>query len=217
VPAATAEPTTPSYGPGTIFYTIDAGTSLYLAKTSPTSSQGEVLDPTTPQNSTCSGSEAKTLVGDSFPLFYRSHCSARGPSECPSPDGQFKIVIWGQGSDVQLTVRRASDGEIAQATYNGRLNNDEGIVWAPDSQNFYFVIGNELHRASPHEPGYQPVANEVTDFQLSPDGSMAMYLKPVGAVGAYDIMVVNATGARGTPVNVTNAPDTTKMCPRWGR
>ena len=125
--------------------------------------------------------------------------------------------MWGKGDDRQLTVRRVSDGEIVQATYNGRLNNDEGIVWSPDSQYFYFVIGQELHRASPHEAGYQPIASEVYGFQLSPDGAMVMYLKPVGTSGAYDIMVVNAAGPRGEPVNVTNAPDTKKMCPRWGR
>jgi serine/threonine protein kinase len=215
VPSPTVKPTLPPYG--TIYYTIDAGTSLYLAKTSPTSSQGEVLDPTTSGNSTCSSGEAKTVAGDSYPLFYRTHCSARAPSECQSPDKQFKVVVWGKGDDRQVTVRRTSDDETVQTTYNGRLNNDEGIVWSPDSQYFYFVIDQELHRAGPYEGGYQPIASDVYGFQLSPDGSMVMYLKPVGASGAYDIMVVNAKGPRGEPTNVTNAPDTKKMCPRWGR
>jgi hypothetical protein len=46
---------------------------------------------------------------------------------------------------------------------------------------------------------------------------MIMYLKPVGALGNYDIMVVNATGPRGEPVNVTNVSDIQKQCPRWVR
>jgi serine/threonine protein kinase len=214
-PVATAKPTSPPFG--TIYYTIDAGASLYLAKTDQSSPQGEVLDPTTRDNSTCTGAEAKTIAGATYGLYVRTHCSARAPSECLSPDGQFKVVVWGKGDDRQLTVRRTSDDETVQATYNGRLNNDEGIVWSLDSQYFYFVIGQELHRASPYEAGYQPVANEVYNFQLSPNGQMVLYLKPVGAVGAYDVMVVNATGARGEPINVTNAPDTQKMCARWGR
>ena len=219
VPVATAEPTAQPQpgGQGSIFYTVDAGSSLYLARTSPSSTQGEVLDPTSSENSTCSGAEARTLAGDTYPLFLRAVCSPRPPSECISPDKQFKVVIWGSGSDVQLTVRRMSDGELVQATYNGRLSGEEGIVWSYDSQYFYFMIDRELHRASPHEGGYQPVASDVYEYQLSPDSSMIMYLKPVGSVGAYDIMVVNARGPRGEPVNVTNAPDTQKRCARWGR
>jgi hypothetical protein len=30
-------------------------------------------------------------------------------------------------------------------------------------------------------------------------------------------MVINATGPRGELVNVTNAPDIEKLCPRWAR
>jgi serine/threonine-protein kinase len=217
VPVATAEPTAQSYGPGTIFYTIDTGSSLYLAKTSPSSTQGEVLDVTSSGNSTCSGAEASTLTGEKFPLLVRSYCSPRAPSECPSPDGQWKVVVWGSGSDMQLTVRSTSDSSVVHATYNGRLSGDEGILWSYDSQYFYFMVDKELHRASPHEGGYQPVASDVYDYQLSADSSMIMYLKPVGSAGAYDVMVVNARGPRGEPVNVTNAPDTQKRCARWGR
>jgi predicted Ser/Thr protein kinase len=202
---------------GAIFYTIEAGTSLYLARTSPTSSQGEVIDPTSSEYSTCTGNEAKTLTGQSFPLYYGYRCNVMSPQECRSPDGQYKVVIWGSAGSYQVTVQRISDGEIVQATYNGPLNNKEPLTWSSDSRYFYFVIGNELHRASPYEAGYQPVAADVRGYYLSPDGAMVVYLKPVGAVGAYDVMVVNATGPRGEPVNVTNAPETVKKCARWGR
>ena len=48
---------------------------------------------------------------------------------------------------------------------------------------------------------------------LSPDGSTILYRLPVGTVGAYDVMVINADGTG--PHNVTNAPETYKVCARW--
>jgi hypothetical protein len=215
----TSVPTSPPTiaATGAIFYTIETGTSLYLARTSPTSSQGEVIDLTSSEYSTCTGNEAKTLTGQSFPLYYGYRCNVMSPQECRSPDGQYKVVIWGSAGSYQVTVQRISDGEIVQATYNGPLNKKEPLTWSSDSRYFYFVIGNELHRASPYEAGYQPVVAGVEGYYLSPDGTMALYLKAVGAAGGYDVMVVNTIGPRGEPVNVTNAPDTVKKCARWGR
>ena len=91
------------------------------------------------------------------------------------------------------------------------------MMWSPDSRYFYFALNRELHRASPYETGYQAIASDIYHPFLSPDGSMVMYLKPAGAAGGYDIMVINATGPRGELTNVTNAPDIEKLCPRWAR
>jgi hypothetical protein len=103
---------------------------------------------------------------------------------------------------------------MVHAVYNGSLNNREPILWAPDSSRFYFTIKNTLHQASPYSGGYQPVIPVAHESYLSPDGSMILYLKPVGTVGAYDIWVTDANGSY--ELNVTNAPETYKLCARWG-
>jgi serine/threonine protein kinase len=228
-PVPTARPTlnvtltpTPPPGPvlgsGTILYTIQTDVGYYLAKTSPTMSQGELVGPTTYANSTCSDTGvAKTLDGGSFNLYYGYSCGVGKLVECGSPDGQYKVVIWKQESTYSMSIRRTSDDTIIAATYEGPLDSSIPIMWSPDSRFFYFGINKELHRASPYEAGYQAVAAEVHQPFVSPDGSMILYLKPVGTLGNYDIMVVNATGPRGEPVNVTNVSDIQKLCPRWVR
>ena len=104
---------------------------------------------------------------------------------------------------------------MVEAIYEGPLNDSEPILWAPDSSHFYFTIKHTLHQASPHSAGYQPVIPIAYEPYLSPDGSMILYTQPVGTVGAYDVWVANADGSN--PRNVTNAPETYKMCARWGR
>ena len=79
---------------------------------------------------------------------------------------------------------------------------------------FYFTIRDTLHSAAPESAGYQPVIPSVREPYLSPDGSMILYLQPVGTVGAYDVWVANADGSN--PHNVTNVPGTYKECARWG-
>ena len=229
-PIPTARPTlnvtltpTPPPGPvlgvGTILYTIQTDMGYYLAKTSPTSVQGELLGPTTYDNSTCSTSgAAKTLEGDAFNLYWGYRCGVAKLAECPSPDGKFKVILWKQDKQWSMSVRQVSDDSVVGPSYAGEdLSNQIQMMWSPDSRYFYFALNRELHRASPYEAGYQPVASDVYDPFLSPDGTMLLYQKPFGAGGGYDIMVINATGPRGEPTNVTNAPDTEKLCPRWAR
>jgi hypothetical protein len=208
----------PVFGTGTIFYTIQADVGYYLAQTNPTMSKGELIGLATYAQSTCSSEGvAKTLEGDTFNLYYGYRCGLSKIVECASPDGQYEVVLFKQEKNYMMSIRRASDEVIVAATYNGPLDSGIPIMWSPDSRYFYFGINKELHRASPYEAGYQAVAAEVNQPWLSPDGSMVLYLKPVGAAGVYDVMVVNATGPRSEPVNVTNAPDIQKLCPRWGR
>jgi serine/threonine protein kinase len=218
----TSEPTSaagPVLGAGTILYTIQTDMGYYLAKTSSTATKGELLGPTTYDNSTCSSSGvAKTLEGDLFNLYWGYRCGVAKLVECASPDGQYKIIIWREGKQWTLSVRQVSDDSTVGTSYAGEdLSNELQITWAPDSRYFYFGLQRELHRGSPLEAGYQAIASDVYQPSLSPDGSMMMFLKPSGAAGGYDIMVINATGARNEPTNVTNAPEIEKLCPRWVR
>jgi serine/threonine protein kinase len=209
-------PPVPVLGTGTILYTIQTDMGYYLAKTSPTMSQGELLDPVVYDQSTCSSSGVvKTLAGATYNLYYGYRCGLSKVVECASPNNQFEVVLFKEEKNYMMSIRRKSNGETVAVTYNGPLDSSIPIMWSPDSRYFYFGIDKQLHRASPYEAGYQAVAAEVNQPWLSPDGLMVLYLKPVGTVGAYDVMVVNTTGPRGEPINVTNAPDIQKLCPRW--
>jgi serine/threonine protein kinase len=200
---------------GRIFYTIEAGQTYYLASTDPSWSQGRVMNPAAYEQSTCSGgSTAKTLVGESVNLLYGYRCSISRVTECPSPDGEYKVTIWRHEDGYSMSVHRVSDNVQVHAVYDGQLNDREPILWAPDSSHFYFAIKHTLHRASPYAAGYEPVLPTAYEPYLSPDGSMILYLQPVGTVGAYDVWVANADGSN--PRNVTSAPEAYKMCARWG-
>jgi hypothetical protein len=200
---------------GRILFTIDAGGSYYLGSTDPSWSQGQVHDPISYDRSTCAGgATATTLAGQSVNLYYGSRCGVGYPKECPSPDGEFKVNLWLGGDGYAVTVVQISTGEQVQAPYTGRLNEAEPILWSPDSQYYYFTIGDTLHRASPFAAGYEPVIPYVREAYLSPDGSMVLWMQPVGTVGAYDIWVANVDGSNAH--NVTNAPETYKQCARWG-
>jgi serine/threonine protein kinase len=213
-PSPTSAPPPPGEA-GRIFYTIEAGPMYYLGTSDPSWSQGQVLNPIDYNNSTCAGgATATTLAGQSVNLYYGYRCGIGHPKECPSPDGVYKVVLWETDGIFSMGVHRASDNSLVQAIYNGPLNWNEPILWAPDSSRFYFTIKNTLHFAAPEEAGYQPVLPLAYEPYLSPDGSMIVYLQPVGTLGAYDIWVANADGSNAH--NVTNAPDTYKKCARWG-
>jgi hypothetical protein len=135
--------------------------------------------------------------------------------QCPSPDGEYNVTLYRDQGKYSMSVRRVSDGSLVHAIYTGSLNEEEPIIWAPDGSRFYFTIKHTLHQASPFSAGYQPVIPVAYDARLSPDGSMIIYMQPVGTVGAYDIWVSNTDGSN--PRNVTSAPETYKLCARWGR
>ena len=211
-PSPTSPPQTGDLGH--IFYTIKADSAYHLATTDSSWSQGKMVGAVAYENSTCGGSTATTLIGQSVNLFYGYRCNIGSPQECPSPNGEYKIVLWKTGSNYSLSIHQVSDGTVLQAIYDGPLNESEPILWAPDSSRFYFTIKQTLHQASPTAAGYQPVLPNAQEPYLSPDGSQILYLQPVGTVGAYDIWVANADGSNAH--NVTNAPATHKLCARWG-
>lgn len=216
-PSPSPTPTRVTPGPvGRILYTIDAGQkTYYLGTTDPSWTQGHPVEPVAYDQSTCAGgSVAKTLSGASYNIYYGDRCAISYPKDCYSPNGAYKVTIWKSGDDYSLSVYQTSDGTLLQATYSGPLNTKEPLFWLPDSSYFYFTIGHTLHRASPTIAGYQPVLPIAYEPYLSPDGSMILYLQPVGGVGAYDIWVANADGSNQH--NVTNASDIYKLCARWG-
>ena len=214
-PVAPTSTPPPSGQVGRILYTIEAGGTYYLGSTDPSWSQGQIIGPTTYEQSTCAGgATATTLEGQAFNLLYGYRCAIGSPQQCPSPDGKYKVTIWESAGDYSLGVYRLSDGTLVQATYDGPLNTHEPLLWSPDSARFYFTIDHTLHQASPHSAGYQPVAPIAYEPYLSPDGSMILYTQPVGTAGAHDLWVADTDGSN--PRNVTNAPGTYKLCARWG-
>jgi serine/threonine protein kinase len=211
----TTAPTAPSGQAGRVFYTIEAGDTYYLGSTDPGWSQGRVLEPIAYNQSTCAGgTRATTLAGQSVNLFYGYRCAVGSPQECPSPDGVHKVVLWEQRGNFSLSIYRVSDNQMLENIYNGSLNRDEPILWAPDSSRFYFTVDHTLHMARLGAAGYQPVLSTAYEPYLSPDGSMILYRLPVGTVGAYDVMVANYDGS--SQHNMTNAPEVYKSCARWG-
>jgi eukaryotic-like serine/threonine-protein kinase len=201
---------------GRIFYTIEAGSAYHLATTDPGWTQGRIIGPTSASLGTCSGQgAAKTLEGQSYNISYGYRCAMSFPKDCPAPDGVYKVMLWSEAGDYSLTVQRIADNSLVHSVYNGPINSQVPLLWAPDSAYFYFAIRQTLHRANTTGGGYNPVLPQAYDPYLSPDGSMIVYMQPVGTVGAYDVWLANADGSNAR--NVTNAPDTYKLCPRWGR
>jgi len=214
-PVPTAPPPPPGQV-GRIFYTIEADQAYYLASTDPSWSQGQIIGPIAYDQSTCAGgATVQTLAGQTFNLYYGYRCGVSFPKHCPAPNGERKVTIWESGGKYSLTIRQVSDDALIESIYNGPLNQREPILWAPDSSYFYFTVDQTLHRASPYSAGYRAVVPMAQQPYLSPDGSMILYIQPVGSVGAYDIWAANADGSNLH--NVTNAPETYKLCARWGR
>lgn len=202
---------------GRIFFTIDADPIQYLATTDPSWTQGQIVGATDKTGDTCTGgATARTLVGQTVNLYYgyEYRCTISHPKECPAPNGVYKVVLWETDGVFSMGVHRVDDNSFVRGIYDGPLNRYEPIIWAPDSSRFYFTINHTLHSASPEAAGYQPILPIAYETYMSADGSMFLYLQPVGAGGAYDIWVANTDGSNAH--NVTNAPDAFKVCARWG-
>lgn len=217
-PVAGQPTTPPSTEAGRIIFTVKSGSDYFLYSTDPTWGHMTEIGRTDWNNSTCPSNTPATLDGRSFNLYWPSRCTTGGIAECISPDGQYKVITNQLNGDSSVALWRASDNTSIRAYYQGPLNNNIGIVWAHHSQAFMFAVNRTVNRCLANTAGYIQVIPEIDTSwppQYSPDGSVIYYLKPVGSVGASDIFMVDANGNNAS--NLTNNPNTQKLCPRWQR
>jgi|GEM_PF-416278 len=220
-PGVTATPEMPTEGPvGRIIFTVQEGESYYLYSTDLAWSNPVEIGRTTYPNSTCPEGNlvARTMDGKEIPIKPVNVCKIAGTvGSCPAPNGQVKAntANMGDGNFV-VTLVRASDGAQLRAYYTGRLHIWSGLNWAPDSSHFLFTDQDMgVVRADVDKDGFRVVLTGKYNewpMQFTPDGSYLFYLKLVAGANA-DIFIVRSDGTGER--NITNAPISKKMCPRW--
>lgn len=208
----------PSTEAGRIVFTVKSGSDYFLYSTDPSWSYMSEIGRTDWNNSTCVSNTPATLDGRSLNLYWPSRCNIGGVAECLSPNGQYKVITNQLNGNFTLALWRVSDNTSLRYYYTGPLNSSIGIVWAYHSQAFMFTVNRTVNRGLVDADGYIQVIPEIDGTwppQYSPDGSLIYYLKPVGSAGASDIFVVDPNGSNAR--NLTNSPNTQKLCPRWQR
>ncbi len=203
---------------GRIVFTVKVGKTYSLYSTDPDWSNMVKIGDTDQDHSTCTrGDTATTLDGKTIRLREVNYCPiAATVGSCPSPNGAYKVntnrVAEGRFS---LSLWRVSDNKLMEGYYEGPLNIEAGINWAPDSSHFLFTIDQSVYRADVGQAGYRrviPFKSDAWPLQYTPDGEYVYYLKPVnGAIADIFIARPDGSGER----NLTNAPIAEKMCPRW--
>ncbi|MBN1933230.1 MAG: protein kinase [Anaerolineae bacterium] len=221
VPGATATPVMPASGEvGRIIFTVQEGDNYYLYSTDPAWSNPVEIGRTTYANSTCpeGNREVRTMDGKSIPIKAINVCLVAGTvGSCPAPNGAVKANTSNVGDgNFAVTLVRASDGQQLRSYYIGKLYIWSGLNWAPDSSHFLFTDQNMgVIRAEVDEDGYKVILGvKYNDWplQFTPDGSYVYYLKLVAGANA-DVFVIRSDGTGER--NITNAPISKKMCPRW--
>ncbi len=215
---ATVEAGEPPIGEvGRIVFTVQVDKLYYLYSTDPTWNKMVKIGDTDYGNSTCSGRNSTiTLDGITVNLRPVNKCDIAGTvGSCMSPNGQYKANTNQTANGFSVTLWRVSDNKIIEAYYEGPLNIAGGINWSPDSSHFLFTVNQSLYRCDVGKAGYYqviPFKDKDWPLQYSPDGSLVYYLKPVnGAIS--DIFAANPDGSNER--NLTNAPISIKLCPRW--
>ncbi|NHZ72162.1 MAG: protein kinase [Aquificales bacterium] len=162
-------------------------------------------------SNTC-GSPATTVTGESYNLYYGLFCNITGGIDvCPSPNGLYEVVVNGWVEDGSSISIRPPGTEDYTFVYQGSLDEGEGIRWSPTSDSFLFVTGDTINRAFPGGNYNQLVSPAYTPI-FSQDGSMILYLKPIGP-GVKDVFVSNSDGSNAR--NVTNVTTIDKRCHAW--
>ena len=117
-----------------------------------------------------------------------------------------------------IIVQTKGHGEwfsSSRRSFNPPRNIHPGINWAPDNSYFLFTDESSVYRADVGHAGiYRVIPSKDTQWPLqhNDDGSLVMYLKPVnGAIADVFVAAPDGSGER----NVTNAPISVKLCPRW--
>jgi hypothetical protein len=224
--ATPAPGTTPAAGSGSageigrIVFTVQEGETHYLYSTDPSWSNMVEIGKTNWANSTCAeGSNVvRTLDGKTINLHPIAICPVAGTvGSCESPNKQFKANTANIGGmDYAVTLLRTKDHKQIRSFYIGPLYIHSGIAWAPDSSHFLFTdMAMGVCRANVDRDGYSVViSNAYRDWpvQFSPDGSYVYFLRLVSGANA-DVFVARSDGTGQR--NLTNAPISNKMCPRW--
>jgi len=159
---------------------------------------------------TCS-SPATTVAGQSFTLYRGNFCFiGNGTDVCQSPNGQYEVITNAVPEGTSIVVR-PTGSETLTFIYQGSLDRAEGIRWSPASDAFLFVIGDAVQRGFPNGSFSQVIPTALNPI-FSPDGSLILYLKPIGA-GVRDVFVSNSDGSN--PRNLTNSNTIDKTCAVW--
>jgi serine/threonine protein kinase len=217
-PTATPELGAPSPGQiGRIVFTVQVGESYALYSTDPNWNKMVKIGDTDGAHSTCTdGNVAVTLDGITVNLRDVVRCQVAGTvGSCLSPNGEYKVNTNRKGDGVSITLWRISDDKMMEAYYQGPLNIDTGLNWAPDSSHFLFTVDSSVYRCDVGQAGYRviiPFKDNRWPLQYTGDGSQVFYLKPVSGAIA-DVFVANPDGTNER--NLTNSPIATKLCPRW--
>jgi hypothetical protein len=221
-PESTATPQVGEPAPGQIgriVFTVKVDETRYsLYTTDPAWTKAVKVGDTDWNNSTCieESTTAGTFDGTSLQLRPVERCQIAGTvGSCPSPDGKLKVNTNNMGDRFSVVLFNVTENRIQEAYYEGPLNIYVGLNWAPDSSHFLFTADSSVYRADVGRGGVYriiPVKDAEWPLQYSPAGDIIMYLKPVnGAIADVFVAQPDGSGER----NLTNAPISVKLCPRW--
>lgn len=161
-------------------------------------------------SNSCS-SPASTVTGQTFPLYLGNFCYiGTGTDVCTAPGGQYEVITNAVPEGNSIVVRPVGTQNLI-FVYQGIIDRAEGIRWSPSGDSFLFVVGDAVQRGFPNGSFSQVIPTAYNPI-FSPDGSLILYLKPIGA-GVKDVFVSNADGSNAR--NVTNAANIDKTCAAW--
>ncbi len=204
--ATSSASTPPPDSVGRILYT----TGDTILTTDPAWSAPQELG--TAASDTCS-SPGVTLTGASYNLYFGNYCAIGSAiTVCAAPNGSREVVVDRTSGEYTITTRPPGIEDYT-FVYQGAIDTSEGIRWSPLSDSFLFVVGDAVYRAFP-DGNYNQIIPQAYGPIFSQDGSMILYLKPVGP-GVRDVFVSNSDGSNTR--NVTNTAAIDKRCPAWRR
>lgn len=221
-PPPTDEATEPAEGVGQILFTVQSSDGTFLYSTDPSWSQMTEVGRADYNSATCvaPGGTVSTLAGQSFNVVTGgTRCNLTERTDaCTSPDSNYQLITnFMEGWIYAVLLKNTQDGSET-FIYQGKLNTSAGVQWDSGSRYVAFGIGSGIHVVSAssgqfwqafggYDEGWTPT--------FTPDGNSFLYLKPSGGQGNSDVFIVSAEG--GAERNLTNAPATPKLCPRWRR
>ncbi len=161
-------------------------------------------------HSTCNGGATVATVDNQVFRVYRGpYCALARLDECRSPDGRWLATYSAKGrpdGSGTIVTSPVSDETQVSFVFEGIVNTNKGILWAPNSSGFIFYVGGNFYFAVPGQDGFRSVgAGEIISW--SPD-SATLLIKEI-----RDIGVQYLDGRRQLLINgqlVSNI-----QCPVW--